>query len=93
MKRGERAGSRTGCHAYDELIEESTDWTPPPSMFLPDDIVHLRISASNMHLRSMVKAAGGRWKPEKQLWFVKYGAIAGGLLENHIHIDRADNRK
>jgi len=36
------------------------------------------------------KAAGGRWNPEKQLWFVKYGRIAGTPLEKHIHIDERD---
>ena len=24
--------------------------------------------------------------PEEQLWYVRYGAIAGGPLEKHIHI-------
>lgn len=45
-----------------------------------------------MYLREKVKAAGGRWKPEERLWYVKYGSIAGGLLEKHIHIDKSDNR-
>lgn len=75
-----------------ELIVEATDWTPPLPRYGSEDIVSLRISASNMRLRTMVKAAGGRWKPEEQLWFVKYGAIAGGPLENHIHIDRLVNQ-
>jgi hypothetical protein len=75
-----------------ELIVEATDWTPPPPRYVPEDIVPLRISAWDMRLRTMAKAAGGRWKPEEQLWFVKYGTIAGGPLENHIHIDRSTNQ-
>ena len=75
-----------------ELIEEATDWAPPPSRYASEDIVPLRISASDIRLRTMVKVAGGRWKPEEQLWFVKYGTIAGGPLENHIHIDKSKNR-
>jgi len=35
----------------------------------------------------MVKAAGGRWNPDEQLWFVRYGEIAGTPLEKHIHLD------
>ena len=62
-----------------ELIVEATDWTPPPLRYVSEDIVSLRISASNMRLRTMLKAAGGRWKPEEQLWFVKYGSIVGSL--------------
>lgn len=76
-----------------ELIEETTDWTPPPSRYATEDIVPLRILASDMLLRTMVKAAGGRWNPEKQLWFVKYGSIAGGPLENHINIDKSKNQE
>jgi hypothetical protein len=49
--------------------------------------VPLRIEAVDMPMRFQAKAAGGRWNPEKQLWFVKYGKIAGTSLEKHIHID------
>lgn len=34
-----------------------------------------------------LKAEGGRWNPEKQLWYVRYGKISGTTLEKHIHID------
>jgi len=38
-----------------------------------------------MPLRAKVKAAGGKWMPEEQLWYVRYGAVAGGPLEiEHI---------
>ncbi len=35
------------------------------------------------------KAAGGRWNPEQRLWFVKYGKIAGTVLENYIYVDES----
>lgn len=38
-------------------------------------------------MRLKAKAAGGRSNPEKQLWFVKYGKIAGTSLEKHIYVD------
>lgn len=76
-----------------ELIIEAIDWTPPPPRYVSEDIVPLRISASDMRLRTMAKAAGGRWNPGMQLWFVKFGTIAGGPLENHIHVDRSANRQ
>jgi len=72
-----------------ELIEEEADWTPPPPRYAQDSLVPLRIAASNMRLRAMAKAVGGKWVPEKQLWYVRFGAIAGGPLENHIHVDNA----
>ncbi len=70
-----------------ELIEEQTDWTPPPPRFAPETLVPLRIAASNMSLRAKVKTAGGKWVPEEQLWYVRYGVIAGGPLENYIYVD------
>jgi hypothetical protein len=75
-----------------ELIEETCDWIPPPPKFAPNDLVSLRIAASNMYLREQVKKAGGRWVPNKKLWYVKYGSIVGSLLENHIHIDEPVNK-
>ena len=75
-----------------ELIEEKTDWKPPPPRYASDTLVPLRIAASDMPLRAKVKAAGGKWTPEEQLWYVRYGAIAGGPLESHIHIDNPKKR-
>lgn len=70
-----------------ELIVESADWTPPPPRYAASSLVPLRIEGYETELRAQAKAAGGRWNPEKQLWYVKYGKIAGTPLEKHIHID------
>lgn len=72
-----------------ELIVERVDWTPPPLKYAPDSLVALRIEANDMRMRAQAKAAGGRWSPEKRLWFVMYGSIAGTPLEKHIHVDDA----
>jgi hypothetical protein len=69
-----------------ELIVERTAWTPPPSRYAVDTLVPLRIEVADMPLRLQAKAAGGRWNPEKKLWFVKYGNISGTPLEKHIHV-------
>jgi len=44
-------------------------------------------------LRAQAKAAGARWNPEKQLWFVQYGKIVGTQLEKHIQVDEKDNNE
>jgi hypothetical protein len=40
-----------------------------------------------MAARNKAKAAGGRWNPDKQLWFVKYGNIVGTALVKYIDVD------
>jgi len=44
-------------------------------------------TATNIQMRAHAKKAGARWDPEKKLWFVKYGQIAGTQLEKHIQVD------
>jgi hypothetical protein len=70
-----------------ELIVEKEEWTPPLSRYTADALVPLHINVADMQARLQAKAAGGRWNPEKQLWFVMYGNIAGTPLEKHIQVD------
>jgi hypothetical protein len=70
-----------------ELIVERTDWTPPPPKYSVDTVVALQIEAYDMKMRAQAKTAGGRWNPEKKLWFVKYGEIVGTPLERHLYVD------
>jgi hypothetical protein len=70
-----------------ELIVERAEWTPPPPRYSADTLVPLRIDVAAIPLRAQAKAAGGRWNPEKRLWFVKYGNIAGTPLEKYIPVD------
>ena len=70
-----------------ELIVERTEWTPPPPRYAADTLVQLCIKAADMPMRLQAKAAGGRWNPEKRLWFAEYGKIVGTPLEKYIHID------
>lgn len=70
-----------------ELVVERTDWTPPPPRYTADTLVPLRIEAFDLSSRSQAKTAGGRWDPEKKLWFVRYDRIAGTPLEKHIQVD------
>jgi hypothetical protein len=73
-----------------ELIVEKSDWVPPAPKFFADTLVPLRIEGYEKDLRAKVKATGGRWNQEKQLWFVQYGKIVGTTLEKHIQVDAKD---
>jgi hypothetical protein len=67
--------------------DERAEWTPPQPGYTADTVVPLHIQAADMPMRTQVKAAGGRWNPEKKLWFVKYGKVVGTPLEKHIYVD------
>mgnify|MGYP001616965773 FL=1 len=70
-----------------ELVVDRAPWTPPQPRYALDELVPLRIEVSDMQARVQAKAAGGRWNPEKRLWFVRYGNVAGTPLEKHIQAD------
>ncbi len=74
-----------------ELIVDRTDWTPPATKYSADTLVPVHIEGYEIELRAKAKAAGGRWNPEKQVWFVQYGKIAGTQLEKLIQPDKKDN--
>ena len=61
-----------------------------PSDCPNESLVPLRIKATNMPIRNKAKAAGGRWNPEKQLWFVSYGQAVGTELKKYIDVDGLD---
>ena len=69
-----------------EIIVEKTDWTPPPK-FADDSLVPVQIAYTEDMLKSLAKAAGGRWNPEKRVWFIVYGKVKGTELEKHIVLD------
>lgn len=73
-----------------ELIIERTDWEPPPGKHAPDTLVALKIAGYETELRTQVKNLGGKWAPEKKLWYVRYSAIVGTSLEKHIYVDALD---
>jgi hypothetical protein len=74
-----------------ELIVERADWTPPASKYSADTLAPLRIEGYEKELCAQAKAAGARWNPDKQFWFVQYGKIVGTQLEKHIQVDEVDN--
>ncbi len=69
-----------------EIIVEKTDWTPP-SKFADDTLVPVEIAYTEDMLKSLAKSAGGRWNPEKRVWFIVYGRVKGTELEKHIVLD------
>lgn len=59
-----------------ELVIERIEWEPPPKKFSVDTVVALKIEGYETELRKKVKASGGKWNPDKLLWYVRYGNVA-----------------
>jgi len=74
-----------------EIIVSECEWTPPPPKFPESELVPLRIGIAERSLQEQAKAAGGRWDRNKQLWFVRYGCIAGTKLEKLIVLETKKN--
>jgi hypothetical protein len=70
-----------------EIIVEKREWTPPQSKFADDAQVPVRIRYNESDLKNLARTAGGKWSPEKRLWFIPFGRIKGTELEKHIVLD------
>jgi hypothetical protein len=55
-------------------------WTPP--LPTPDTIVGIRVAWGEAALARQVKAAGGKWNRQQQVWEVRYDqVVALGLID------------
>jgi hypothetical protein len=86
----EQYGDRLLCvrYRYDEkrqvrikTVEIIVSETPcnPPLRYREHDIVNVIVPFANTALRDRLKAAGGRWNPEKKYWLVPFGAIKNDI--------------
>lgn len=69
-----------------EIVVEEKPWKPF-SRLRDEDIVPIMAAYTEKALRDRLKAAGGRWDPEKKLWLVPYGSVRGTELEERIQAD------
>ncbi|ABB33020.2 hypothetical protein GeomeDRAFT_3302 [Geobacter metallireducens RCH3] len=74
-----------------ELIVSETDWTPPPPKYPESALVPLRVGVTEKALQEQVRVLGGRWDRAQQVWFVRYGCIAGTKLEKLIVVETRMN--
>jgi len=53
-----------------EIIVDESDWDPMPSATARRERMPVRIDVREVKLREKVKAAGGRWDPERRVWLL-----------------------
>ncbi len=66
-----------------ELIVDETDW---PDQNAPADALMLGVlvAREETDLRAQVKAEGGRWNPERQVWELRYDRVRQLGLEGRL---------
>jgi hypothetical protein len=68
-----------------ELVIEEGPWQPRPVKVPLNPIMHLRIQYDEITLRNLVKAAGGKWNPERKAWELPYQQVLRlGLAERIV---------
>lgn len=77
------------CKRYKtvEIVVSESEWTPPPPKYPDGALVYLRIGIKEHVFQEQVRAAGGRWDRQQQVWIVPYGCIAGTKLEKLIVVE------
>jgi hypothetical protein len=71
-----------------ELIVDEADW---PDQHAPADalVVGVLVAREETDLRAQVKAEGGRWNPERQVWELRYDRVKRLELEGRLVRDEA----
>ena len=68
-----------------EIIVEEESWTPPQRPTPRERVVALRIAVTDGATRRQVKAAGGTWHPQQQLWYLRHDrVVALGLVSRIV---------
>jgi hypothetical protein len=70
-----------------EIVVSEADWSPPPAKYPDGALIHLKIGVNENAAQEQVKALGGRWDRQQQVWIVPYGCIAGTELEKFILLE------
>jgi regulation of enolase protein 1 (concanavalin A-like superfamily) len=74
-----------------EIIVDESDWDPMPSATARRERVAVRIEVHEVKLREKVKAAGGRWDPEKRVWHLPMEQVPQLGLEGRVaRVDPSD---
>lgn len=65
------------------MVVEEAPWWPEARGSAGEEIVNVRVQQQEAELRNPLKGAGGRWKPEKRVWEVRYhrnGPLGAAVL-------------
>ena len=69
-----------------ELLISEEPWQKQKRRIPMNKIVLVRVEYGEVHLRRLIKAAGGKWNKEKLLWEIPYVSVKSLGLEERIII-------
>ena len=67
-----------------EIIVGESDWDPLPSATARRERVAVQIEVRETKLREKVKAAGGRWDPQRRVWHLPMEQVLQLGLEDRV---------
>ena len=74
-----------------ELILEESEWYPDPTKIPPNKRMPVKVAYGERGIAARVKAAGGRWNPDKKVWEVPYRAVVALQLEDRLVTPEGDD--
>jgi hypothetical protein len=73
-----------------ELIVEEIEWKAGRSPQPATSLVDIRVARSEVEVRRQVKEVGGRWRPQRAVWELRYDHVVALGLEDRI-VDREEH--
>ena len=67
-----------------ELIIEEHEWEPTVATPSADQLMYIRVAGGEVGLRRQVKAVGGKWRPQQQVWALRYAQVVALGLTGRI---------
>ena len=71
-----------------ELRVEEHGWDPAVSAPAAEQMRWVRVAGGEVELRRQVKAAGGKWRPQPQVWELRYARIVALGLTGRLVAER-----
>ena len=58
-----------------EIVVDTNDWYPDSKRIPHNKIMNIHVGYNEKHIRKMIKEAGAKWNPKKQVWQLPYNQI------------------
>lgn len=74
-----------------EIVVKRKSWQPQRKKITNNQIMSLRIAYDDLEARKQVKASGGKWDPQRQVWQLGYEKVIELGMVNRLVNDEAKN--